>query len=528
MSVKQKSVKAVSISTPESRALLEKYRNDASSANRERQRGAMSTTVSVKRQSANVATIVLSQYESAMGRKAYDEAIQCLLEAIRLGEGRHDVFFNVAALLQHRGSLAEAIEYFTRAIGDDPLHAEDYLRRSECFAGLNQPLEAFQELEKYFKLEPVSKALLVKCGKFALDGDMLDEAEQYLTRALTTAARHDEEGAANDAYACFNLGELYERRREDAKAQVQFARVCEIDPSFPDPYLAQADAEYDGENYQMALHLYEAVAKITPSVPSIYRKLADVYERLGAEWSSNVLACLTRAIELTDQEDEFYETTLVRRGVLQYTVFDTFDDAVKDFTMCLEHNPNCSDALLHRADVLRKRDQAGDILQAVDDYRIAVTLDIPWTVKAEPYRFLATFELQEGNVAAASQAYALCAMWMALDEEDTLNAVACFAMTASTMGTNFEDHFEPRNYVVPKDEKARKVHEATLAQRGPPLAPLVYQLVDSVYTGIREREPTIHSEAEYRVVDAWKSYRDEVERAREDDAAKHKKGGKKK
>jgi tetratricopeptide (TPR) repeat protein len=526
--VKSKSVKTLSLSTAESRALLDRYRTDASAANRDRQRGTMSTSVSIKRQSASVVTIVLNQYEAAMQRKAYDEAIGCLLEVIRLGEARHDVFFNVAALLQHKGSNADAIEYFTKAIADDPLHPEDYLRRSECFAALSKPLEAHLELEKYFKLECATKALLVKCGKFALDADLLDVAEEYLQRALLTVTDEDDERAANDAYACFNLGELFERRGDDNEAQKQFARVCEIDPAFPDPYLAQANSEYQAGNYQMALHLYEAVAKITPDVPSIYVKLADVYAQLGEEFVGSVLSCLSRAIELTPPEEEAYCTTLVRRGVLRYECFDEFDEAIADLTLALEQNPVSSDALLHRAAVLRLRDQHGDTLQAVDDYRVAVSLDIPWTTKAEPYRFLANFELDEGNWALASRYFSLAAMWTPLGEVDRLNAIACFAHTTGQLGTSFEEKYEPRNYIIAKDDKARKAQEAQLALRGPPVAPLCYTLVDQAYTSIREQEPTLHTEAEYRVIDAWKAHREEVERARDDEAAKHKKGGKKK
>lgn len=501
--------RGTSHSNAESRRLLDEYKAAAAASTRERQRLQMSSSAGGTRQTAAVTSFVMDQFDAAMANEQYDEALSCLLEAVRLGEVSHDVLFNIGALMQHGGRHDEAIEYFTKAIHRDPLHSEDYLRRSECYAAKQMAAEAFRELEKYFKLEAPQKALLVKCGKFALDADLLTEAERYLLEALETDGDAD---ATNNAYANFNLGELYERLGRDADAKARFDQVCVLDPDFPTPYFKQAVDEYESANYPLALHLFEAVAKMQPDNAKVYVHLADVYSNLGAEFTSSVLTCLTKAIDLSDPQDAVFQTTLVRRGYLLYTENEDYDQAICDFTVCLDANAENSAALLHRAAVYRLRLGDGDFDAAIADYVTVAALDIDWQLKAEPFRVLGEWEVSRGNATAAATYLALSACWCPLEPQVVPTAIAVFAQKCNA--TAFDEAYEPRAYVQVKDEKGKKA--ADQAPKPYPVTSWSHQIIDSEYTAVREQEPTVHSAVEAELVAHWKPVHDEVERAREE------------
>lgn len=520
---KKKAVsKPCSHSTVESRKLLQQYKDLAAASQKERQRFKMSSWASSAKSGATTSSLMLEQYEKAVQNGLSDEALSCLLEAVRLGENSADAFTNIGLLLQEKGQHADAIDNFTKSISRNPLVSESYLRRAECYMALDDSLSAVFEFEKFFKLENPPKLLLVKCGKCALDAGELEKSEFYLKQSLQI----DPEDAVNHAWAYYNLGELEEKRQNDNQAKLFFSQVCESDPTFPDPYLAQAEEEFSLQNYPDALHLFEAVAKMLPSRADVYVRLADVFEQLGVEFTSSVLACLSKAVDLHTSDRTLFERTLVRRGQL-LLANGSLDEAIGDFTVCLSANPVSASALLSRAMAFRNRGSSDDFAAAAEDYVTLVELkDVPWIDKAEPYRFLANAAFLETDLKVAAKYFGFAAAAGRIDAADEMRMFVAFAAACIEAGDSFEEQYEPRPWLLPREaEKGKKQTDlAKQTATGFPVPAAHYQMIDQFYLALRDREPTAHSGVEYQFIALWKPFRDEVEKKR--DEAETQKGGK--
>lgn len=484
---------------------------------------------------------LISAAESAEESGKIDDAVGCLLEALRLCNitGPGNPLATLAAEINEKLGMHQvdkelyhdAIGYFTSGVETDPSFSRNYLHRAECFVLLDQPQKAFDEYEKYFKLEHATKAQLVRCGKCALDADLLDDSQKYLEAALkhelpvsgSSSSRPasklddaDTTNASNDAYAYYNLGELEEKRKQDDLARRYFAQVHTTDPTFYLPYEEQAEHEYSEGNYTMALHVFEALAKILPDAAQYFVRLADVYDHLGEEYCSSVLSCLSRALELK-QETKVREATLVRRGTLLFNYFQQLNDALTDFTMCLSVNHANAEALNNRALVYRARGESGDHQAAVADYQTLVDLhEVSLAFKAEPHRYLANDFFASQSYEVAARYYSLAQLCDAeLTKEDSLRLKVAIAYATIQQGDAFDEVYEPRGWPSREsNEKGKKVDATAL--KGNPVPSLQYTMVDNWYTMLRDREPTMHNELEYMLIATWKPFRDEVERKREE------------
>lgn len=561
----------------ESKRLVEQYKAAVAAEALERQRyavaagsgvaAAQSLTTSTKKSltatklsaTPNPSNLI-SAAESAEENGRMDDAIGCLLEALRLCNISYgSPLSGLAAEINERLGMhhidkemyPEAIGYFTAGVEVEPTFSRNYLHRAECYVLLDDPKKAFDEYEKYFKLEPPTKSQLVRCGKCALDADLLDEAKHYLEQTIAhpgtaaaaasgddgpssspaAAAKQEEvSDASNNAYAYYNLGELEEKKLNDTAAREYFAKVSQADPQFFVPYEIQAEEEYSKCNYTMALHLFESLAKILPDAPRCFVRLADVFEHLGEEFVSSVLACLTRALELK-QERRDKENTLVRRGKLLFEQFQKLEEALADFTLCLSLNPSNHEALNSRALVYRAREFPGDGDAAVADYRVLVGLDcVPLSTKAEPHVYLANNAFQTEDYATAAKYFSLAQLYdVIVSTTDVLRMQIACAAVAIKQGDTFDELYEPRGWPSRDAEKGKKADPS--AGKGSPVVSLSYWLIDQWYTTLRDREPTMHNALEYQFIALWKPFREEVERKREDAEAlrlgkKPKKGGK--
>ena len=496
----------------ESKRLLEEYHIATQNSTRERNRLKMHSSSRQKSAANSTAKEMLDEAERAMLQGRNDEALSCYLEALRMGEESAAVLAQIGSLYQTRGQTTEALSYYSKSLNLDPLESSVYLRRAECHIESGNPGEAFVEFEKYFKMEAPSKELLVRCGKCALDAELLDEAEKYLMAAI----KLEEADPPNEAYAWYNLGELQEKKQNDDLASQNYNNVCRADKTFPLPYIDQAEQEYANGNFPMALHLYEAVAKMMPHDSTVYIRLADIYEKLGDEYSISVFSCLSKALALNGAHLVEHEETLVRRGKLLYISFGQLDEAIADFTLCLEGNPSNPAALNHRALAYRARRNDGDVGAAVRDYTALVNLDgVSWSDKAEPYSFLASCAFVDGDLQTAAVFYAFAISCGRKDPRDELMMVNAFAEVCIQRGDSFDETYEPRAVHNVKEDKGKK-QDPNNTQKAVPIVSCAYHILDRYYQSIRDREPTVHSQLEYQFIDKWKPFKDEVDRKREE------------
>lgn len=524
------------ISDHESRKWIQQYKRDVAASHRPR--NTMSTTVA-KKPEATVASsaFFMERYEQAMEAGLLNDALGAIREALRLGEVTVDVFVKLATIHELQGDYENALDNWTDAIALDPMFHDAYEHRADCYVSLGDPHSALVEMEKYLKLEPASKSLLVKTGKCALDAKKFEVAEKYFHDCLTlepqlgpkptfsgfseTADGGDgdvDDDASHEAYALFNLGDLEEQRGDNFRAKAHYAAVLKRDPKFCEPYLEAAEEEFAAGNWHEALRQFQSVSKVLSRSELVMTRLADTYEQLGPDFSVRVISCLTDAIQVSS-DIALKLSNLVRRGRLMLTAQNDVDAAIADFSLCLSLDPNYVSALLNRAHALRVRSDVGDVAAAVADYKHLVTLPgLDRESTAEPYRFIACAAFDQEDYAEAGRCFALASAAGCVSKDDELQRLVSMAYLTVQEGKEFELLYEQRPWNEKKEEDAnakKKAKPDKDAFKPFPVTSVMYSLIDAHYVELRSREPTMHNALEYLFIDIWKPFRDQVEGARE-------------
>lgn len=509
------------ISTEESRRLIAVYKKEVDSARRPR--NTMSTTVAKKPGDTTVASsaFFMDRFEHAMEGGMLNDALGAVREALRLGDVSVDVFTKLATIHDLQGDYESALDNWSDAIALDPMFHDAYEHRADCYISLGDPHAALVEMEKYLKLEPASKSLLVKSGKCALDAKKFEVAEKYFHDALTlpaaTSPATPEDDATHEAYALFNLGDLEEQRGDSFRAKAHYAAVLKRDPKFCDPYLEAAEEEFAAGNWLEALRQFESVAKVLPRSEHVMTRLADTYEQLGPEYQVRVISCLTDAIQVSNSVTAKL-SNLVRRGRLMITVQNDVDAAIADFSLCLSLNPNYVSALLNRAHALRVRSEVGDVAAAVVDYKHLVTLPgLDRESTAEPYRFIACAAFDQEDYAEAGRCFALATVAGCVSADDSLKRLVANAYLCVQEGSEYELMYETRPWNEKKEDDSpkKKTKPEKDFVKPFPVTSVAYSLIDAHYVELRSREPTLHNALEYLLIDIWKPFRDQIEASRE-------------
>jgi Tfp pilus assembly protein PilF len=146
---------------------------------------------------------------------AKDKGREQLREAMEL--------FREAYQHQMRGDLEEAIALYTRSIEAFPT-AEGYTFRGWTYSFLGRTEEAIAECMKAIEVDPTFGNPYNDIGAYLIEQERLDEAIPWFERALR-APRYE-----SYCFPHFNLGRVYERKRQFARALECYRRALEENP----------------------------------------------------------------------------------------------------------------------------------------------------------------------------------------------------------------------------------------------------------------------------------------------------------
>jgi Tfp pilus assembly protein PilF len=144
-----------------------------------------------------------------------ENALERALEYWRLGTAR---------LLS--GSLAEAVELFTRSLEEHPT-AEAYTFRGWAYSFEGRLAEAIGECHKAIATDPAFGNPYNDIGCYLLEQGRPDEAVRWFTRAKE-ATRYEPRH-----FPYLNLGRLYASRGELAQALLEFEGALALNPGDP-------------------------------------------------------------------------------------------------------------------------------------------------------------------------------------------------------------------------------------------------------------------------------------------------------
>eukprot|EP00760_Papus_ankaliazontas_P033840 PhM_4_TR6758/c0_g1_i1/m.16844 len=499
-----------------SNALVLEYQASVRARKAEAARFKMTAATATKIKPAtgpNAVKMLVDDGQAALAQGNAQDALSYFLESVRMGNTSAEIYTMIGELYQSKGMYSEALEFYTRSISANPMNCDMYLRRGDCHLSMQNYSDAIEEYLKYMKLEDPSQEVLVRSAKVALDADRVEVGDALLKVALE---RYPEE-----PYVHYLTGDVYERMGDSEASRLSFSRVMELDAAFPEPYIKEAEENFEKQNFVASLNLFQAVLKLLPTDANIYLRLADVYEVLGPEFLTNHVSCLTNALEfgLSPQKQP---DAYVRRAE-HYFKSKQLDEAIADLSLCIDIDPRHPRAREMRAEAYVERSFDGDLAAAFDDYEVFVELSVDSARKAYPYVFLAekSFEQEHHDQAGRFYSLAVFCGYPSAHLDRMKIAICCSnSFLASSLSTTW---MEPR---LPQDAATSKK---------PPIPvlgaqPIQCRVLDTIYATLRDEEPTVHDALELQLIGKWSAYHDTVAKKREEfeDARLGKKGAAKK
>lgn len=131
---------------------------------------------------------------------------------------RAQQLFAQAYQAQMQGELRHAVELYTQSINLYPT-AEAYTFRGWAYSFLGDYKQAIEECLRAIELDPDFGNPYNDIGAYLIEQGRLDEAVPWLEKAAV-ATRYD-----SPYFPLFNLGRVYERKRQLVKAQEQYQRA---------------------------------------------------------------------------------------------------------------------------------------------------------------------------------------------------------------------------------------------------------------------------------------------------------------
>ncbi|MFB2563004.1 tetratricopeptide repeat protein [Rhizobium sp. IMFF44] len=203
-------------------------------------------------------------------------------------------------------------------------------------------------------------------GYIKIDGNELDLAEEYFSRALELDAKSDL------AYA--GRGDAEFAKGDYEKAIADAGKAAELKPDgHPEVYLILGTlADRNGDHEARIGYTNKAIA-LAPDFAEAYAGRGNGY--LAESKYDLALADFNKAItlkpELSTMLQQTFEVTYVERGGL-YVKDGDYSAAIDDYTRALQLNPSNTRALNDRGDAYN---MAGDFGSAIADFTKAIESD---------------------------------------------------------------------------------------------------------------------------------------------------------
>lgn len=133
--------------------------------------------------------------------------------------------FEQAYQRQMQGALDEALHLYTQSIEMFPT-AEAYTFRGWTYSFLGDYEQAIEECLQAIEVDPSYGNPYNDIGAYLIEQGKLDEAIAWLERA-TLAQRYD-----SYCFPYFNLGRIFERKRDFRRAHRCYQRALEANPKY--------------------------------------------------------------------------------------------------------------------------------------------------------------------------------------------------------------------------------------------------------------------------------------------------------
>jgi tetratricopeptide (TPR) repeat protein len=282
-------------------------------------------------QAAKTPPVQLALAEVFLASKLPQESLNLLDAAAASGKRPPARFYLIKGrALDATGDQTGALENFQKALALEPNSEEVLLAAAELYARQSKHLQAFEMLQKAYKVDPnsptVVRPLILEASFAGKSGEVQDAAEQLAAKSdepqdlyvaagvfLRTGRQADavpllEKYLAkmpDDARAWTGLGVAYAELKRSDDAQKAFERALQADPKFFDAeYQLGLLAGLNGSAADATKH-FERVVEINPNHAPSLEKLGNIYLESGQFEKARELLTKAEGLDPTNRQVEY-------------------------------------------------------------------------------------------------------------------------------------------------------------------------------------------------------------------------------
>ncbi len=294
---------------------------------------------------------------SALRPPLYDESVRFYTAALAIRPLNPHMTYSIGRALRAKGSLAEAIAEFTKAIELKPDLRDAWWGRADCYAELRQPDFALANFTKVIELDSKYAEAWCRRAYFYVKLGQYDKAIADYRKVIELDSKH-----AN-AWHC--RGVAYQNLGQLDKAIADYSRAVELEPDLPHAWWGRASCYAQSGVQESAVADYTKAIELDPKQPKLFHNRGLAFEHLGQH--DKAIADYTKAIEL----DPKLLAASCARGTV-YGNLGKYDKAIADYSKTVELDPKHWHAWLRRGWTYAK---LGQYDKAIVDYSRALELD---------------------------------------------------------------------------------------------------------------------------------------------------------
>lgn len=201
-----------------------------------------------------------------MRERRWEEAVRLFEELARRSPGLPEVHFRLGVSYMELNRLQKAEEALKRAIRLNPNYVPALLQLAGLYEETQRLQEALEAYDRVIQVEPLGEAVSISLmKKMMIEGIFLARAKDF------DGALRLFEGAASliptDPAPVYNIGLVYLRKKQDAKAEEAFLKVIELDPKHQEAYLQLGNLYERHNRIDEALNAFVGAVQINPNSP---------------------------------------------------------------------------------------------------------------------------------------------------------------------------------------------------------------------------------------------------------------------
>ena len=340
-----------------------------------------------------------------MKERRWEEAVRLFESLAKQTPDQEEIYFQLGVSYLELGQFDKAEETLKRALRLKPQHVAALLQLARLYEATQRLQEALDVYAKVIQVDPLGEAVqfsLLK--KNLIEGILLARSGDFdsALRLFQAASEID----PNNPDAHYNMGLIYLKRKEEAKAEEVFRKVVEVNPQHQEAYLQLGNLYEQQRRLEEALQAFIGAARANPNTPggkSAQSKIpllkGIILARRGK--AQEALLSFQQALRISPQPAPIYYNI-----ALLYLGLGRSEDAQAALVRTLEFDPNHQGALLNLGILYERQGKLDEALRSYErarDIQPENTEGVNAAVSAETVR--GKIAVQAGKLDEALEAF---------------------------------------------------------------------------------------------------------------------------